>query len=67
MSLRIKKNCHFVYCSEMRLPAQIQIIIAIRIVNIEEKQIWKGGNPYICCGVKQHIYGSVILFIQQLN
>ena len=51
----------------MRLPAQIQIIIAIRIVNIEEKQIWKGGNPYICCGVKQHIYGSVILFIQQLN
>jgi hypothetical protein len=37
----------------MKLPAQIQIIIAFRIVDIEEKQIWKGGNPYICCGVKQ--------------
>ena len=51
----------------MKLPAQIQMIIAFRIVDIKEKQIWKGGNPYICCGVKQHIYGSVILFNQQLN
>jgi hypothetical protein len=48
---RKKKNCHIVYCSEMKLPAQIQIIIAFRIVDIEEKQIWKGGNPYICCSV----------------
>jgi hypothetical protein len=39
MSLGIKKKkklCHFVYCSEMKLPAQIQIIIAFRIVDIEE-------------------------------
>jgi hypothetical protein len=60
MSLRIKKkHCHFVHCSEIKLPAQIQITIAFRIVDIEEKQILNGGNPYICCSIKQ--YDSLIL------
>jgi hypothetical protein len=32
----------------MELLVEIQVIIAFRIVDIEEKLIWKGGNPYIC-------------------
>ena len=49
------------HCSEMRMFAKIQVIIAFRMVDIKEKQICKGGNPYICFSVDQELNFNILI------